>query len=178
MELKSVGDFHCLIFVHKEGDIVLAWEMYEKLKNCAQSVTETLLKICMKQSTVDCNVNIGGDVYVYAKAPYRCVQIRQFEESEGILIPTKAGISLKRAEWFVLLNLFQAIDRSVTTPKGSTKCTELHQNQESFFECSECCPSVPSTPKRKKKNSSKLIPGKFFSKKLDLEVDDGESDDE
>ena len=36
-ELKSLGDFECLFFQKKEGDIVVSWEMNEKLRHFAQS---------------------------------------------------------------------------------------------------------------------------------------------
>ena len=80
-------------------------------------------------------VALGGDLYAYAKLPFRCVQIRHFVEKDAVLLRSKQGISLKRKQWSTLIDIFKRIEEQQSTPKKSTKCTELHENQEDFFSC-------------------------------------------
>ena len=75
---------------------------------------------------------LRGDLYAYAKLPFRCVQIRHFVEQDAVLLRSKQGISLKRKQWSTLIDIFKRIEEQQSTPK----CTKLHQNQEDYFSCS------------------------------------------
>ena len=156
LEVKSASDELFLIFIHKDGEICLMSEMYQALKAHADKLSQALLKVCAKAGGVNCNVDLGQNVYAYVKSPYRCVQIRQFEEVGGDdskNIATREGISLKRAQWFSLLGTFVTVDKDFATPKKPEHCGEFHANQEDYFSCSICYPtSVTETPKRKKKS--------------------------
>ena len=152
LEVKSFGEELALVFIHKEGEICLSSEMYQILKKHADDLSQALLKVCTKDEDVHCNVDLGKNIHAYVNSPYRCVQIRQFEEIENSNIATKEGISLKRAQWFVLLGTFNLIEKDFSTPKRVTQCGEFHANQEDYFGCPVCSPSgVTETPQRKQK---------------------------
>ena len=152
LEVKSFGEELALIFIHKDGEICLSSEMYRVLKQHADELSQALLKVCTKADDVHCNVDLGRNIHAYVNSPYRCVQIRQFEEIENSNIATKEGISLKRAQWFVVLGTFKLIEKDFSTPKRLTQCGEFHANQEDYFGCPVCCPSgVTETPQRKQK---------------------------
>ena len=155
LEVKSVGDELVLIFIHKEGEICLTSEMYRLLKEHSDDLSKALMKVCTKKEGVHCNVDLGQNVYAYVKSPYRCVQIRQFEEigEENLNLPTREGISFKRAQWYSLLEIFPKLDKDFATPKKAFECGDFHANQEDYFNCTVCCPSLSTeTPKRKKKS--------------------------
>ena len=153
LEVKSFGEELALIFIHKDGEICLSSEMYQLLKRHADDLSQALLKVCTKTDDVHCNVDLGKNIHAYVNSPYRCVQIRQFEEiEENRNIATKEGISLKRAQWFVLLGTFTLIEKDFATPKRVNQCGDFHANQEDYFACPVCCPSgVTETPQRKQK---------------------------
>ena len=159
LEVKSIGDELVLIFIHKEGEICLSSEMFTNLKKHTDDLSQALLKVCTKKDGVHCNVDLGKNVYAYVNSPYRCVQIRQFEEiEENRNIATREGISLKRSQWFDLLGTFVSIQDDFATPKKMTECGEFHGNQEDFFSCSICCPGgIPETPKRKTKTKKRRV---------------------
>ena len=120
--------------------------MFKVLRKYSNNLSNALLQICLKQETINCNIDLGGNVFSYAKSPYRCVQIRQFEELDQIMLPTKTGISLKRAQWYILLDIFERIEKDYSTPKKLNFCNELHANQEDFFTCPDCFPAGISSP--------------------------------
>ena len=163
LEVKTVDGELILIFVHKEGEICLTSQMYAVLKKHSDDLSQALLKVCTKVKDIHCNINLGQNVYAYVKSPYRCVQIRQFGEigSEKHSIPTKEGISLKRAQWFVLLGTFVSLEDDFSSPKRLTECGEIpkrvtecgefHANQEDFFDCGMCHPSEKTETLQKKK---------------------------
>ena len=118
LEVMKVEDELVLIFIHKEGEICLSGKMYQALKKHSSELTQALLKVCAKADDVHCNVDLGKNIYAYVKSPYRCVQIRQFEEIEGNRnIATREGISLKRAQWFVVLGTFLKMEDDFSTSK-------------------------------------------------------------
>ena len=80
LEVKSIDKELFLIFIHKDGEICLTFPMYEALKIHVDKLSQALLKVCSKMDGVNCNIDLGQNVYAYVNSPYRCVQIRQFEE--------------------------------------------------------------------------------------------------
>ena len=145
-----------LVLIISQGDckIFMEAEMYDELKKHLDELSLALVRICLNKSQVDYTVPLGGGLYAYAKSPFRCVQIRHFVERDAVLLPSKQGISLKRKQWSTLIDIFKCIEEEQATPKKSTKCTELHQNQEDYFSCPLCSPTLPDTPKKKKKSTS------------------------
>ena len=121
LEVKSFGEELALIFIHKEGEICLSLEMYQILKKHADDLSQALLKVCTKDEDVHCNIDLGKNINAYVNSPYRCVQIRQFEEIENSNIATKEGISLKRGQWFVLVGTFNLIEKDFSTTKRVTQ---------------------------------------------------------
>ena len=154
LEVKSFGEDLSLIFIHKDGEICLSSRMYKVLKQHSDALSQALLKVCAKEDNVHCNVDLGRNIHAYVNSPYRCVQIRQFEEiDENKNIATKEGISFKRAQWFVLLGTFNQVEKDFASPKRSIQCGEFHANQEDYFACPMCCPSAGLTdaPQKKQK---------------------------
>ena len=153
LEVKSFGEDLSLIFIYKDGEICLSSRMYKVLKQHLDELSQALLKVCEKEDNVHCNVDLGRNVHAYVNSPYRCVQIRQFEEiDENKNIATKEGISLKRAQWFVLLGTFKQVEKDFASPKRPIQCGEFHSNQEDYFSCPTCCPSeMTDAPQKKQK---------------------------
>ena len=147
-----------VILSNADVEIFMSSTMYNDLKNHADELSQALVRICLCKDDVDCNVSLGNDLYAYAKSPFRCVQIRQFFEHDAVMLPTKTGISLKRKQWSSLLDIFNTIDKAFCTPKR-VKCQELHQNQEDFMMCPDCCPlaaaAAEDSPMQKKKKTKK-----------------------
>ena len=153
LEVKSFREELALIFIHKDGEICLSSKMYQILKRHSDELSQALLKVCIKEEDVHCNVDLGRNIHAYVNSPYRCVQIRQFEDiEEKRNIATKEGISLKRAQWFVLLRTFNQVEKDIATPKRAVQCGEFHANQEDYFGCPVCCPSgLTEAPQKKQK---------------------------
>ena len=149
VQVQTVDNELVLILSHNDVEIFLSAKMYNDLKNHADKLSQALVKICLCQEEVNCNVDLGNDLFAYAKSPFRCVQIRHFYEQDAVMLPTKAGISLKRKQWSCLLDIFNAVDKDFSTPKAG-KCQELHQNQEDFMMCPACCPLEDVSQKKKK----------------------------
>ena len=155
VQVQMIDNEPVLILMQDDIEIFISSEMYNTLKNFTDELSQALVRICLCKDDVDCNVALGNDVYAYAKSPFRCVQIRQYFEKDGEMLPTKQGISLKRKQWSALLDIFNSIDKDFSTPQPP-RCRELHQNQEDYFTCPVCCPGNPSTPKKKSRSANPL----------------------
>ena len=157
VQVQTVDNDLVLILSH--DDVEIYSRMYNDLKNHTDQLSQALVKTCLCQDDVDCNVSLGNDLYAYVKSPFRCVQIRQFFECDAVMLPTKTGISLERKQWSSLLDIFNAIDKAFCTPKPA-KCQELHQNQEDIMMCPDCCPAVVSPTQKMKKRTTDTLPMK------------------
>ena len=157
VQVQTVDSELVVILSNADVEIFMSSTMYNDLKNHADELSQALVRICLCKDDVDCNVSLGNDLYAYAKSPFCCVQIRQFFEHDAVMLPTKTGISLKRKQWSSLLDIFNTIDKAFCTPKR-VKCQELHQNQEDFMMCPDCCPvaaAAEDSPMQKKKKTKK-----------------------
>ena len=163
VQVQTVDNELVVILSHDGVEIFMSSTMYNDLKNHADELSQALVRICLYKDDLDCNVPLGNDLYAYAKSPFRCVQIRQFFEHDAVMLPTKTGISLKRKQWSSLLDIFNAIDKAFCTPKRA-KCQELHQKQEDFMMCPDCCPvaAAEDSPmqKKAKKRTTDTLPMK------------------
>ena len=165
VQVQTVDNDLVLILSHDDVEIFMSSRMYNDLKNHADQLSQALVKTCLCQDDVDCNVSLGNDLYAYVKSPFRCVHIRQFFERDAVMLPTKTGISLKRKQWSSLLDIFNAIDKAFCTPKP-VKCQELHQNQEDFMMCPDCCPAADSPTQKKKKTKKRTTDSLPMKKRL------------
>ena len=153
VQVQTVDNELVVILSHDDIEIFMSSTMYNDLKNHADQLSQALVKTCLIQDDVNCNVSLGNDLYAYVKSSFRCVQIRQFFERDAVMLATKTGISLKRKQWSSLLDIFNVIDKAFCTLKPA-KCQELHQNQEDFVMCPDCYPAataVDSSIQKKKK---------------------------
>ena len=58
---------------------------FEDFRKYADELSQALIKVCMKKEGVNCNADLGNNVYAYVKLHYKsyymCVQMHQFEET-------------------------------------------------------------------------------------------------
>ena len=58
VQLKSVSDELVVILIQKESELVISNGMFKVLKKYSNDLSNALLQICLKQETVNCNVDL------------------------------------------------------------------------------------------------------------------------
>jgi len=99
-------------------------EAFASLQECPQVKVDFLKHICSK-------------VHVRVHDPYKCLNIRVFEQNSTGVYPTAAGIALRLKEWDNLKSIKQDLE-AILDEAGLISCD--HANQMAESECPYCSP--------------------------------------
>lgn len=91
--------------------------------------------------------HIGGNWYVSLNNGYKCVNIRKwFRAKDGLMKPTRTGISLRLREWEQFKENIESLRNSTPHVFQILPCYMLHRDQNDYQTCEECCPPNYSPP--------------------------------
>lgn len=115
-------------------------------------VTSALEKI-VRGEDIDHKTHLGGNVFLSVKSPYRCVNVRKFENGQyennrDNVYATKFGVSLKSMQWNNLKGILDEVNFHLPEELESIVPCYLsadHANQVGYLQCSECNPSGNSS---------------------------------
>ncbi len=95
------------------------------------------------QSKESFDRHLGGNVYITIGQDSACVDIRQYWNPQGEVVPTKKGICLRPTEYSRLKELLPEIGGTLPELDGVVPCFLQgdHQNQLGALMCSECSPN-------------------------------------
>jgi len=125
----------------KKG-VSLTPSRFRLLVQSLRRITDTLEEI-IGGGASEYEYHLGGNVWVYAKAPYQAVQIRKKFLRQGVLMHSPYGISLKSPQWQKLCEATTIIDANFPDIATTVPCIqqEDHRDQISLLWCLECCPN-------------------------------------
>ncbi len=111
--------------------------------DCSEGVRSHLQKI-MEGQEVHQKWHLGSNLYVSVDSPYKCVQIREWNQTpSGRCLATRIGISLSPSSFKKLCSIDVDMDKLIPELCDTTRCafSPDHQNMLGALACGFCNPN-------------------------------------
>ena len=104
-------------------------------------IREALGRLVMGQKVHE-SYHLGNAVFASVDTPHRGVEIRKhYKTRDGKEVAGEQGFFINYGdEWYRFATAMSEVERCTPELGEIQLCTDIHQNQMSYFECIDCCP--------------------------------------